>query len=202
MKTVHEILRDTDPLRHEPPPDARQRDRIRQSVIAAASTNAGAAGRWFRAPLAVAALAAVMVAAVFAVSLRNPRGSATVYAAVRFEVRLAETQPATGLIAARVSGSDRVVYLHDEAVVTNADIERCTAIRCQFGFSFTLATTGSPHVFRDNIGWDAPAVFVEGTVQERNLWSSNSRANLPATIVESTPVTKAAASPKKKAGNP
>ena len=145
MKTVHEILRDTDPLRHEPPPDARQRDRIRQSVIAAASTNAGAAGRWFRAPLAVAALAAVMVAAVFAVSLRNPRGSATVYAAVRFEVRLAETQPATGLIAARVSGSDRVVYLHDEAVVTNADIERCTAVsgsnasRYNIGVEFNAA---------------------------------------------------------------
>ena len=81
-------------------------------------------------------------------------------------------------------------------------VERCTAIRCQIGFSFTLATTGDPHVIRDNIGWDAPAVFVEGTVQERNLWSRESRANIPATIVESTPVTKSAASPKKKAKNP
>jgi len=82
-------------------------------------------------------------------------------------------------------------------------VEHCTAIRCLYGFSFTLATTtGQPHVFRDNIGWDAPAVFVEGTVQERNLWSSDHRAKLPATIVESTPVTKAAPSAKKGAKNP
>ena len=127
MPTVKQLLRFADPVRHEPPPDVRQRERIRQSVIAAAATHA-VARPWFRAPLAVAALAAVIVAGIFAVSLRNPRGSGTVYAAVRFEVRLAETQPAAGLSAARVSGSDRVVYLHDEAVVTNADIAHCTAI--------------------------------------------------------------------------
>ena len=116
MPTVKQLLRFADPVRHEPPPDAWQRERLRQSVIAAAATNA-VAPPWFRAPLAVAALAAVIVAGIFAVSLRNPRGSGTVYAAVRFEVRLAETQPAAGLSAARVSGSDRVVYLHDEDVL-------------------------------------------------------------------------------------
>jgi hypothetical protein len=77
-------------------------------------------------------------------------------------------------------------------------VEHCTAIHCQLGFSFTLATTtGQPHVFRDNMGWDAPAVFVDGTVQERNLWSSSHRAKLSAKTVESTPVTKAAPSAKK-----
>jgi hypothetical protein len=77
-------------------------------------------------------------------------------------------------------------------------VEHCTAIRCQYGFSFTLATTtGQPHVLRDNIGWDAPAVFVEGTVQEHNLWSSDHRAKLSAKTVESTPVTKAAPAAKK-----
>jgi len=77
-------------------------------------------------------------------------------------------------------------------------VQHCTAIRCQQGFSFTLGTTtGQPHVFHDNVGWDAPAVFVEGTVQERNLWSGGHRAKLPAKTVESTPVTKAAPSAKK-----
>jgi preprotein translocase subunit SecD len=43
-------------------------------------------------------------------------------AAVRFEVRLAEDRPAPGLREAKVSGSGRSVYLHDEVIVTNSDI--------------------------------------------------------------------------------
>jgi hypothetical protein len=113
--------------------------------MAAATAQAAATRTWFRAPLAVAALAAVIVAGIFAASPRNPRGSAIVYAAVRFEVRLAETQPAAGLSAARVAGSDRLVYLHDQTVVTNADIEHCTAIsgsdasRYNIGVEFNAA---------------------------------------------------------------
>ena len=42
-------------------------------------------------------------------------------AAVRFEVRLAEDSPGSGLREAKV-GSDRSVYLHDDVVVTNGDI--------------------------------------------------------------------------------
>jgi hypothetical protein len=128
MANVNDLLRSADPLRHEPPPDARERERIRQSVVAAASRNAAPARPWFRAPLAVAALAALIVAGVFAVGLRGPRGNATVYAAVRFEVRLAETQPGAGLTPARVASADRTVDLHYEDLVTNADIEHCTAV--------------------------------------------------------------------------
>jgi preprotein translocase subunit SecD len=43
-------------------------------------------------------------------------------AAIRFEVRLAEDRPARGLREAKVSGSDRSIYLHDEVIVTNSDI--------------------------------------------------------------------------------
>jgi preprotein translocase subunit SecD len=43
-------------------------------------------------------------------------------AAVRFEVRLAEDSPASGLREAKVSGSHRSVYLHDEVIVINGDI--------------------------------------------------------------------------------
>jgi hypothetical protein len=35
---------------------------------------------------------------------------------------LVEDKPAPGLQQAKVSGSDRLVYLHDEVIVTNADI--------------------------------------------------------------------------------
>jgi hypothetical protein len=145
MPTVNELLRDADPLRHETGIDQPQRDRIRQSAIAAASTNAAPVRPWFRAPLAVAALAALIVAGVFALSMRGPRGSATVYAAVRFEVRLAETQPGAGLTEARVTGSGRTIYLHDEVIVTNDDIEHCTAVtgsgtsRYNIGVEFNAA---------------------------------------------------------------
>ena len=82
-------------------------------------------------------------------------------------------------------------------------VEHCTAIRCLYGFSFTLATTtGQPHVFRDNIGWDAPAVFVEGPCRNAISGRATDRAKLPATIVESTPVTKAAPKAKKGVKNP
>lgn len=85
MPTVNELLRAADPLRHEPPPDAHERERVRRAVLAAASSTTAASRAWFRAPLAVAALAVLIVAGIFAVNLRNPRGGATVYAAVRFE---------------------------------------------------------------------------------------------------------------------
>jgi preprotein translocase subunit SecD len=50
-----------------------------------------------------------------------PRMGFETHAAVRFEVRLAEVAPAPGLREARVSG-DRSIYLHQEIVVSNADI--------------------------------------------------------------------------------
>ena len=50
-------------------------------------------------------------------------------AAVRFEVRLAEDRPAPGLREAKVSGSDRSVYLHDEVIVTNSDIAAARVIQ-------------------------------------------------------------------------
>ena len=53
-------------------------------------------------------------------------------------MRLAEEQPAAGLREARVSGSDRVIYLHEEVVVTNADIERCTLVADPDGPRFNV----------------------------------------------------------------
>lgn len=76
-------------------------------------------------------------------------------------------------------------------------VENCTALRCGTGYSFTLApTSGEPHVFRDNVGRDAPAMFVEGTVLARNHWSSDHRPHVPPRIVESTPVTRKPLAPK------
>ena len=50
------------------------------------------------------------------------RGTTPVFAAVRFEIRLAEDQPTPGLIVAQVEQSARLVYLHPEIVVGNDDV--------------------------------------------------------------------------------
>ena len=129
MNTVRDILRDADPVRHEPDWNETDRDRIRRAVAIAASETATASAARFRAPLALVAAVVLIVLGVLAVGSRSgPHGSATVYAAVRFEVRLAEDGPAAGLREVRVPGSDRVIYLHEEVVVTNDDIERSVVV--------------------------------------------------------------------------
>ena len=100
----------------------------------------------FRAPVALLAIAAVVVLASMALRSRAwPTASTTVQAAVRFEVRLAEERPAAGLREAPVAGANRSAYLHEEVVVTNADIERSAVVpagdasRFNIGIQFNAA---------------------------------------------------------------
>jgi preprotein translocase subunit SecD len=62
-----------------------------------------------------------------------------VHAAVRFEVRLAEDTPAPGLHEAKVSGTDRSVYLHDEVIVTNSDISGARIVRADSSSQYNVA---------------------------------------------------------------
>jgi preprotein translocase subunit SecD len=123
MKDVFELLREADPLEADSHNLSRTRNEIRRRVVAA-----GLAARTVpahdllrrRVTLAAGGVLAVAVCAFgLLVGVAN-RG--ILQAAVRFEVRLAETQPAPGLIVARIADSDRVIYLHPEAIVTNEDI--------------------------------------------------------------------------------
>jgi hypothetical protein len=128
MKSVRDILRDADPVSREPGWNEADRDRLRRAVAIAASETATASAARFRAPLALVAAVVLIVVGILAVGSRSgPHGNAIVYAAVRFEVRLAEDHAAAGLREVRVS-ADRMVYLHEEIVVTNADIERSEAV--------------------------------------------------------------------------
>jgi hypothetical protein len=130
MKNIRELLLDADPLRHEPTGAAGQRDFRRQAVLAAASGVRANAGPETRSRIVVLATVALMV---LAASLLGPRVRplfvSDVQAAVRFEVRLAEYRPAPGLREAKVSDSGRSVYLHDEIIVTNSDIESTRVIQ-------------------------------------------------------------------------
>lgn len=71
-------------------------------------------------PRAVAVLA--IVTALTGSYLVWRLAEASVQAAVRFEVRLAEERPVPGLTVAEVGDSGRLVYLHPEIVVANDDV--------------------------------------------------------------------------------
>ena len=123
MKTIRELLQDTDPFQLEPTWPSDQRDLRRQEVIAAASAGRGRGGMRSRSRIAAfAAVASVAIAAPFLGSRGWSLFVGDLRAAVRFEMRLAEDKPAPGLREVKVSGSDRSIYLHDEVVVSNSDI--------------------------------------------------------------------------------
>lgn len=54
------------------------------------------------------------------------------------EVRLAEVQPAAGLIEASMPGSSEKIYLHREIVVTNADVVQARVVPGNGGSDFSI----------------------------------------------------------------
>ena len=147
MTTVSDLLRDADPMRDEPSRSREERNRIRALVLAAAANQPPRrAARWQSRRSAVWTLAAILaILAVVAGSRLWSGGGATLHAAaVRFEVRLAETAFAPGLRPARIVGADAVVYLHPETVVTNDDILRSTVVATGNGPGFGVAVTFPP----------------------------------------------------------
>lgn len=73
-------------------------------------------------------------------------------AAIRFEVRMAETRPAAGLHKAKVAGSDRYVYLHNKVVVSNNDIAEVKVVQAggpsQYGISIKFNSSGADKMRR------------------------------------------------------
>jgi hypothetical protein len=141
MTKLKDVLAEADPLRHERQSPQTRRDHLRSTVLTAASdgyapVDLAAAPRALvpprraRHPMVVPLLvtfAAIVIGMVIIASMWSHSGSLA-QAAVRFEVRLAEDQPAPGLRAARVGSSNRTIYLHPEIVVTNDDIERSSVM--------------------------------------------------------------------------
>jgi antitoxin (DNA-binding transcriptional repressor) of toxin-antitoxin stability system len=124
MTKISDLLRDADPLRHEPTWRPDQQNLRRAAILATASgarAPSGVRSRSRKVVFATIALAAVATAflgsRVWSVFVSDLQA-----AAIRFEVRLAEDKPAPGLREVKLSGSDRSIYIHDEVVVTNSDI--------------------------------------------------------------------------------
>ncbi len=139
MKTVRDLLRDADPLRHEPHRLERERERLRQAVVAGASGVTRPSSEWFPTSVALWVTVASVVGIVAVGSQIWPQEGSTLQAQIRFEVRLAEDQRAPGLREARIADSDRVVYLHEETIVTNDDIAQSSVIQGDRPSRFSVA---------------------------------------------------------------
>ncbi len=130
MKNITELLQDADPLRHGSEPSSSQRDVQRRAVLAAASTAQGhETATWRSRATLLAVFAAIVIVGLFLGERMWFPVIRDVHASIRFEVRLAEERPAPGLREAKVSGTNRSIYLHDETVVTNGDISAAQANR-------------------------------------------------------------------------
>jgi preprotein translocase subunit SecD len=90
-------------------------------------------------------------------------------AQTKLEVRLAEEQPAAGLVEAAVSHSDKHVYLQPSAVITNEDVSAARVVSAG-GAAFNVAISFTPqgtekmmNATQTHIGRPL-AILVNGTV--------------------------------------
>src|SRR5215831_10644236 len=83
----------------------------------------------------------VALGVMWSLALFSPVGATGQAAATAFEMRLAETQPGPGLVEAAVAGSDKKVYLHREAIVTNTDVVQATVVPGITSVNFNVAVT-------------------------------------------------------------
>ena len=137
MKTVPELLREADPLVYEPRRSPQHRRANRQEILAVPSVNEELGRRRF----VTAAVAALAVVGIAAGSRYWSRLAVDVVAAVRFEVHLAEENPANGLREAVVAGARRRIYLHQETVVTNSDIAQAQVVQTDAASTYNIGIT-------------------------------------------------------------
>jgi hypothetical protein len=143
MTRVEDLLRDADPVRHEPlraDDRARMCERLRAAAASPPASEHRFAGR--RA-FVIAGLAALAAAGIGGFRLW-PVAPTLHAAAVRFEIRLAEATPTLDLQPARVAGSDRVVYLYRDAVVTNDDIATARVVPGNAPNQYQIGVTLTP----------------------------------------------------------
>ena len=123
MRTVGDLLRAADPLKHEEMWSPIERIATRQKVLT--GSRAPASG-WSRRSLVISIATAGMMA-IAGVAL--PRFfSPPLQAAVSFEVRLAEESPAPGLQAVTLAQSGITIYLHQDSIATNEDIAEARVV--------------------------------------------------------------------------
>jgi len=169
MSRVEEMLRDADPLRHEPPRTAEQRSALQRAILKRASSTPGVRARLSNVRARIA-LAAVILGVIVLGSRGWWSGTASVIAAVRFEVCLAEDTPTLGLRPVRIPVTGRTIYLHPEPVLTNADIAQARAVEGdgQSGsrIALTFSAAGAEKILRATQGHIGRplAILIDGEV--------------------------------------
>jgi hypothetical protein len=171
MKAVNELLREADPLRHEPSLGDADRVRLRRTILAGASRGSDRRSRWVRGPVASMAAVALIVISVVALGSRiwSP-GGGRLQAAVRFEARLAEDHPGPGLREVRLGGSRAPVYLHEEVIVSNEDVAQSRVVAAdapsRFNIVLQFTTAGAEKMRQataDHVGRPI-AILIDGEV--------------------------------------
>ena len=139
MKILSEVLREADPLGpfgHDARRPAQERRRARPTVV----ERPGVVEIMPKRRTAMAAIGALALIGMAAVIFNWPYPM-DVVAAVRFEVHLAEENPAPGLREVAIPGTDRKIYVHQEAVIVNSDIARAQVARGEGSSSFSVDVT-------------------------------------------------------------
>jgi preprotein translocase subunit SecD len=169
MSALTDILRDADPLRDEPAWDAHAHRARRSAIVAAAARRAPArpSRRWL---VQVVAAATLVVAAGVGWRVAPSPAVNVSAAAVRFEVRLAETTPSSDRHEAVVAASSRRIYLDEQAIVTNADIASAVVVPGDSSSEFSVEVTFTPEAAdkmrratEDHIG-EPLAILIDGRV--------------------------------------
>ena len=122
MKSIQSLLQEADPLTYDATFPPQERERQRQATLEAGSAAQfpSHARPQSRSTSFVAVAVIVILTSILGSRTHSPFVS-DLQAAVRFEVKLAESKPGPGLREVKRSGSEPV-YIHQEAVVTNSDI--------------------------------------------------------------------------------
>jgi len=157
MKTVKQFLTEADPVRHENAPGGEVREyRLRNLLDLASNESVSPSRPVFRGARYVvpAVILGTLLIAVYAWSPLVFEARAE----VRFEIRLAEDGPGPGLQEAKVAGSNKFVYLHDDVLLSNGDVTRTQLVesggeyRVGVEFSATAAerlrTASATHIGR------------------------------------------------------
>jgi hypothetical protein len=166
MKTLPDVLRDADPLGYEPRRSAQERRTSRQAILDSPRVVEDVPRR----RIVIVSVVALILIGIAGSRYWSRVAVDVVAAAVRFEVRLAEENPASGLREAVVSGADRTIYLHQETVVTNSDIAQAHVIQgdaaSRFSVTVTFNADGAAKMFRasqSHIGRPL-AILIDGEV--------------------------------------
>jgi hypothetical protein len=143
MNPIRNLLQEADPLRVELEPSAADRIRQRQAILTAAvNTPLRATESRSRIPIYLSILLALIMMVIVALRLWTPFID-DAQAAVRFELRLAEQNPAPGLREATGPGG-QTLYLHGEALATNSDIAQGKVIPGPSGSGYAIEVAFKP----------------------------------------------------------